>query len=98
MFKCSNVHRDTFSQVGARVHYIYGMNFANHFFVHSHVTNIITEDNVACFEYNMCGIEFAVFHNFDKNFAYDVTIYHKEKKYNKRPRSIIIILTKEILK
>ena len=72
--------------MGEDVKFVYWMNFDSDFFVHSHVTNIMTGDNVACFEYNMCGIDFAVFHNFDKNFAYDVTIYHKEKKYNKKTK------------
>lgn len=48
-------------------------------------------------EYELNGIKFIVFHNVDKNFAYDVKVYHKEKEYSKKlKKSIYKTLEKEI--
>lgn len=43
-------------------------------------------DNIVCVEYKINGVNFIVFHNTDHHFAYDIKVYHKEKKYSKKQR------------
>ena len=43
-----------------------------------------SKDNIVLTEYNLNGIKFIVFHNIDKNFAYDVKVFHREKNYSKK--------------
>lgn len=41
------------------------------------------KDNQVLTEYKLNNIKFIVIYNTDKNFAYDLTLYHKEKEYSK---------------
>ena len=48
------------------------------------ITFFDSKDKIVYTEYNLNGIKFIVFHNVDKDFAYDVKLYHKEKEYSKK--------------
>ncbi len=53
--------------------------------------------NIGCFEYAINGFKFIVFHNNDKNFAYDLKVYHREKYYSKKKkRNIYETLTRNV--
>ena len=60
----------------------YWLNIESDYFLYGErIKSIDVKDNITCVEYNLNGINFIVFHNIDKYFAYVVTVYHKRKKY-----------------
>lgn len=63
----------------------YWMNFETDYGLYGNkITFWDSKDKIVCTEYTMNGVKFVVFHNIDKNFAYDVKVYHKEKEYSKK--------------
>lgn len=64
---------------------IYWMNIESNYGLYGNrITFFDSKDKIVYTEYNLNGIKFIVFHNVDKDFAYDVKMYHKEKKYSRK--------------
>ena len=64
---------------------VYWMNIESDYGLYGDkITRFDSKDNIVLTEYNLNGIKFIVFHNIDKNFAYDVKICHKKKEYSKK--------------
>ena len=66
------------------------MNFESSYHLFGSGSSILQiDDNIVCVEYKINNIKFIAFHNTDRHFAYDVKVYHKEKKYSKKKRKNI---------
>lgn len=64
---------------------IYWMNIESDYGLYGNrITFFDSKDKIVYTEYNLNGIKFIVFHNVDKDFAYDVKLYHKEKEYSRK--------------
>ena len=64
---------------------VYWMNIESDYGLYGNkVIRFDSKDNIVLTEYNLNGIKFIVFHNIDKNFAYDVKVFHREKNYSKK--------------
>ncbi len=69
---------------------VYWMNIESDFALYGNtITLWDSKDKIVCTEYNLNGIKFVVFHNTDKNFAYDIKVYHKEKQYSQKLKKYI---------
>ena len=77
---------------------IYWTNIQSDYYLYgSTISFFDVKDKIVCTEYNLNGIQFIVFRNIDKDFAYDIKIYHKEKEYSKQlKKNVYKTLEKDI--